>query len=134
MKAHFFTHSAQGLEPFVRHDPPLVFNVERDPAEREPVTDGAAFDGPDCQGKGCLAKFRQAAADAVADFEKTLVWCEHCKADGVPGRSMLSATAGNRHVMDCRGLSASESGCCTGHHACPRAAGRQTAEERALSG
>lgn len=29
MKAHFFTHSAQGVEPFVRHDPPLVFNVER---------------------------------------------------------------------------------------------------------
>jgi hypothetical protein len=31
MKAHFFTHSAQGTEPYVRHDPPLVFNVERDP-------------------------------------------------------------------------------------------------------
>jgi hypothetical protein len=41
--------------------------------EKEPVTDGRAFDGPDCQGKGCLAKFREAAAAAVAEFEKTLV-------------------------------------------------------------
>ena len=34
----FFTHSGQGHEPYVRHSPPLVFNVERDPGEREPVS------------------------------------------------------------------------------------------------
>ena len=29
------THSGQGTEPYVRHDPPLCFNVELDPGEKE---------------------------------------------------------------------------------------------------
>ena len=40
-----------------------------------------------------------------------MTWCEYCKADGVSGRSVLSATAGDYTVMDCRGLAKAQSGC-----------------------
>ena len=115
MKAHFFTHSGQGAEQWVRHEPPLVFNVERDPGEKEPVLDDSGisgFDGPDCRGKGCLAKFIAAARAAVVAKDEEVVWCEHCAKDGVQGRSMLTATAGDWTVMDCRGLAPAQSGCC----------------------
>ena len=116
MKAHFFTHSGQQTEPYVSHTPPLVFNVERDPGEKEPVTAGS-WDGPDCtkSGAACLAEFIKAATAAVEAQQRELVWCEHCAADGVHGRSMLSATV-DRSVMDCRGLPAAQAGCCSGGH------------------
>ena len=129
MKAHFFTHSGQGSEPYVWHDPPLVFNVERDPGEKEPVT-AKTWDGVEaccaappagpgrgrgrgaCSKGACLAQFIAEAAAAVAAKHKSVVWCEHCAADGVKGRSMLSASV-DWTVMDCRGLSAQQSRCCT---------------------
>jgi len=100
----------------VSHHPPLVFNVERDPGEKEPVTPHT-WDGPDCSGASCLATFIAAATKAVREMDESVVWCEYCKADNVEGRSMLSSTV-DRSVMDCRGLHgepslpAAQSGCC----------------------
>lgn len=95
----------------------------------------STFDAPDCKGKGCLATFRSAATAAVKAFDSKLVWCEHCKADGIEGRSMLSATAGDWRVMDCRGLSPADSGCCTHEGGrCSGRSGRQTPAKHALSG
>ena len=110
MKCHFFTHSGQGNEPYVLHDPPLCFNVERDPGEKEPVTP-RTWDGGPCGGRDCLAEFIQQATAAATRQHQELVWCEYCAADGVSGRSMLSATE-DYSVMDCRGLNPEESGCC----------------------
>ena len=81
--------------------------------EKEPVT-ARTYDAPGCphgSGADCLARFIAAATAAVAEQEAGLVWCEFCAADGVEGRSVLSATVDWR-VMDCRGLSPAESGCC----------------------
>ena len=58
-----------------------------------------------------MQAFAARAYAAVAAKHATLKWCEFCAADGVAGRSMLSATVDYR-VMDCRGLNAAESGCC----------------------
>ena len=33
-KAHFVTHTGYGKDPAVPHDPPLLFNLEKDPGER----------------------------------------------------------------------------------------------------
>ena len=60
----------------------------------------------------CLRDFAARAYEAVAAQHAAVEWCEFCAADGVRGRSMLSATVDWR-VMDCRGLSVAESGCCT---------------------
>ena len=114
MKCHFFTHSGQGNEPYVRHDPALCFNVERDPGEKEPLTE-KTWDGDKCNAgphSSCLRDFVEQAYKAVAAKHASTKWCEYCEADGVLGRSMLSATVDWR-VMDCRGLNAAESGCCT---------------------
>ena len=100
--------------------------AERGPAKRAVVTqaaetqtqegDQAAEAAAAClKAEAAIAAAREEAAAAVEAQQRELVWCEHCAADGVHGRSMLSATV-DRSVMDCRGLPAAQAGCCSGGH------------------
>lgn len=63
-KAHFITKSGFGLDPPVVHDPPLVFNVDADPAEQYPVA-------ADAIPAGVL----DSIMSACHEFEEQLVWC-----------------------------------------------------------
>jgi len=36
-KAHFITKNAYGRDPFIEHDPPLLFNLEHDPSEKHNI-------------------------------------------------------------------------------------------------
>jgi len=85
-KAHFGTHSGFGHEPYVWHDPPVIFNVELDPAERSPITD--------------RHDVVMALTQAAADHNATLV----------RGAPMLNDV--DFHAMDCSGLTEKQSGCC----------------------
>lgn len=89
-KLHFATHSGFGTdEPVVWHDPPLLFNVEVDPAEREVLrVDGAN------------APVVAALIAATAQHNATLVW-------GLPQLDLIDF-----HAMDCEGLTPAQSGCC----------------------
>lgn len=64
-KAHFITKSGFGLDPPVVHDPPLIFNVDADPAEQYPL----AADS-DAVPSGVLASI----VAASQEFDKALVW------------------------------------------------------------
>jgi arylsulfatase A-like enzyme len=39
-KAHFLTQPGYGTDTAVRHDPPLLFHLDRDPSERQDVAEG----------------------------------------------------------------------------------------------
>ena len=72
------------------------------------------WDGVGCEASAtstCLQAFTAKAHAAAARKHSSLTWCEYCAADGVHGRSMLSATLDWR-VMDCRGLTEAERRSC----------------------
>ncbi|XP_065841649.1 N-acetylgalactosamine-6-sulfatase-like isoform X2 [Oscarella lobularis] len=85
-KVHFVTHSGFGHEPFVYHDPPLLFNVEIDPQERDLLPHSSIV-------AAIVAEARQHNATLVP---------------GAPQLDLIDYKA-----MDCGGLSVAESGCCT---------------------
>ena len=62
-KAHFITKSGFGRDPPVFHDPPLLFNVDEDPAEMYPVPPSAAPAG-----------VLESIVQASKEFEAELVW------------------------------------------------------------
>jgi hypothetical protein len=68
-KVHFITKSGFGLDPPVVHDPPLVFNVDADPAEQYPVA-------ADAVPAGVL----DSIINECHEFEEQLVWCVYLHA------------------------------------------------------
>lgn len=85
-KAHFGTHTGFGHEPIVWHDPPVIFDVEVDPAERSPVPNR-----PD---------IIKALTQAAAEHNATLV----------RGTPLLNEV--DYKAMNCKGLTPEQSGCC----------------------
>jgi arylsulfatase A-like enzyme len=87
-KAHFITHSGFGHESFSYHDPPLLFNIEIDPQEREALS---------------VKNYQDIVNDiieAARSHNETVV-------PGTPQLDLIDYRA-----MDCNGLSQKQSGCC----------------------
>jgi arylsulfatase A-like enzyme len=89
-KAHFATHSGFGNESLVWHDPPVVFNLETDAGEREPL---------DAESPTTVAIVRDLTA-IVAQHNATMI----------RGEPQLDKTAFT--ALNCAGLTKEQSGCC----------------------
>jgi hypothetical protein len=101
-KYHFATHTGFGKEPFVAHDPPLIFNIDVDYSERMPLLprNGSTHVKP--------GEILPTEADIEAAKAAVVA---HMKTLPVPAvRAELDLL--DRKAMDCEGLTANQSGCC----------------------